>query len=376
MSGAKGFPDPAASRRPSKVLLLRGAQRRIWSLQGLGEDFWACVRLRACVRPIDAAEAAGQDGFRRREIQTIQRPRSAVASRGLSPVADRTIPSIFLSVASSAKASPNVVSNPPISSGGCDSSAASLRVNLATYHQFPGDPRHFVGERDRRELGGLALQERQHPAGWVLRSAPAGLPDHGGRAHDQAAAQHRIAGAGDAPGPRFAGGRMVARRQPKPGGEVASRLEQMRFGAFITRSEAISRPTPGIAVKRRATSFLACQSRRRRLSARSARTGPHALPRALRKLARQRRDVGSRQTLKEGLDRRRPLGGDEAKLGPMTADRIYELRALAHQPIALARKHQGCLLIGRFGGTKRTCGRLAASHSAAASAASFLPRAT
>ena len=66
------------------------------------------------------------------------------------------------------------------------------------------------------------------------------------------------------------------------------------------------------------------------------------------KLARQRRDVGSRQTLKEGLHRRRPLGGDEAELGPMTADRIYQLRALAHQPIALARKHQGCLLIGRF----------------------------
>jgi hypothetical protein len=54
------------------------------------------------------------------------------------------------------------------------------------------------------------------------------------------------------------------------------------------------------------------------------------------KRARQRRDVGPRQTLEEGPDPRRPLGGDEAKLGPMATDRIHELRALAHQPLALA----------------------------------------
>ena len=55
MSGAKGFPDPAASRRPSKVLLLRGAQRtkHVWTaprLQGLGEDF-SGVRSLACMCP-------------------------------------------------------------------------------------------------------------------------------------------------------------------------------------------------------------------------------------------------------------------------------------------------------------------------------------
>ena len=160
--------DPRSSLRAKRSMCGRPLACKVW-----GRIFRACVRLRACVRPVDAAEAAGQDGFRGREIQTIQRPRSAVASRGLSPVADRTIPSIFLSLARSAKASPNVVSSPPISSGGCDSSAASLRVALATHHQFPGDPRHFIGQRHRRELGGLALQERQHPAGWVLRSAPA-----------------------------------------------------------------------------------------------------------------------------------------------------------------------------------------------------------
>jgi hypothetical protein len=32
----------------------------------------------------------------------------------------------------------------------------------------------------------------------------------------------------------------------------------------------------------------------------------------------------------------------------MTADRVHELGALANQPLALARQHQSCLLIGRF----------------------------
>ena len=286
---------PPSSLRAKRSMCGRPLACKVW-----GIIFRARVRLRACVRPLDAAEAAGQDGFRRREIQTIQRPRSAVASRGLSPVADRTIPSIFLSVASSAKASPYVVSNPPISSGGCDSSAASLRVTLATYHQFPGDPRHFVGERDRRELGGLALQERQHPARSVLRSAPAGLPDHSSRAHDQAAAQHQIASAGDTPGPRFAGGRIVARRQPKPGSEVASRLEQMRIGAFITRSEAISRPTPGSPSSAARPHFCVPVAQ-----APVERRDPRAQVRMLfhepcEKLARQRRDVGSRRRSRRG----------------------------------------------------------------------------
>jgi hypothetical protein len=31
----------------------------------------------------------------------------------------------------------------------------SAGVALAAHHQLPGDPRHPVGERDRRELGGL-----------------------------------------------------------------------------------------------------------------------------------------------------------------------------------------------------------------------------
>ena len=125
----------------------------------------------------------------------------------------------------------------PISSGGCDSPAGAC-VALAARHQLPGDPRHLVGERDRRELGRLTLQQRREPAGRVVRGAPARLPDHRGRADDEQDAQHRIAGPGDPPRPRLAGGRMLARR--------------CGSGVFITGSEAISRPTPGIAVKRRA----------------------------------------------------------------------------------------------------------------------------
>ena len=69
----------------------------------------------------------------------------------------------------------------PISSGGCDSPAGTC-VALAARHQLPGDPRHLVGERHRRELGRLTLQQRREPAGRVVRGAPARLPDHRGRA--------------------------------------------------------------------------------------------------------------------------------------------------------------------------------------------------
>jgi hypothetical protein len=69
----------------------------------------------------------------------------------------------------------------PISSGGCDSPAGAC-VALAARHQLPGDPRHLVGERHRRELGRLTLQQRREPAGRVVRGAPARLPDHRGRA--------------------------------------------------------------------------------------------------------------------------------------------------------------------------------------------------
>ena len=152
-----------------------------------GKIFRVCVRLRACVRPVGAARAAGQDGLRgRRSKQSSDLDRPLLRAVYLLLRIERSRPSLSVSC-KVGPASSNNVPSAPISSGGrWRRSHGGACVALAARHQLPGDPRHFVGERHRRELGGLALQQRQHPAGWVLRGAPAGLPDHGGRAHDQA----------------------------------------------------------------------------------------------------------------------------------------------------------------------------------------------
>ena len=188
--------------------------------------------------------------FPRREIQTIQRPRLAVASRGLSPVADRTIPSISPSLARSARPSLNVASNPPISSGDSVGRVAA-RVALAAHHQLPGDPRHLVGERHRRELGGLAFKQRLHPAGRVFRRAPADLPDHRSRPDDEQAA--RIGSPARVMRPGRALPAVEWSRGVSPSQAAKSRpvLKRCGSGVFITRSEAVSGPTPGIAARRR-----------------------------------------------------------------------------------------------------------------------------
>jgi hypothetical protein len=95
----------------------------------------------------------------------------------------------------------------PISSGGCDRPAGAC-VALAARHQLPGDPRHLVGERDRRELGRLTLQQRHEPAGRVVRGAPARLPDHRGRALPAVECSRGDAGpASSSPGARRSAGR-------------------------------------------------------------------------------------------------------------------------------------------------------------------------
>ena len=77
---------------------------------------------------------------------------------------------------------------------------------------------------------------------------------------------------------------------------------------------------------------------------------PALLPLLLGKLGKQRarhgRDVGRRQALEKPSDPRRPLGGDEAELRPVAADRVHELGALARPAArALARIFHPELLI-------------------------------
>ena len=208
--------------------------------------------------------------------------------------------------------------------GGCDSSAASLR----SARHSPSVSRRsapFFGQRHRRELGGLALQERQHPAGWVLRSAPAGLPDH---AVAPTTRQLRSIGS---PARAMRPGRALpavefAPRQPEPGVEVASPLEQSGVAAFITRSEAISR-------RRRGSPSSVARPHFWRASRAGAGRAPRSAPQArmlFREPAKLRANVGMSAPARRS--RRGSIAaylcGDEAKLGPMTADRIHELRAL------------------------------------------------
>ncbi len=93
-------------------------------------------------------------------------------------------------------------------------------------------------------------------------------------------------------------------------------------------------------------------------------------------LAGQGGNVGRSEALEKRFHRRKTLGCNQAELAGMAADRIGELGLLTHKPLALSHQHQRCLLVVDLTGTKRMVGRLAASHNAAASAASFLPRAT
>src|SRR6266581_6310964 len=69
-------------------------------------------------------------------------------------------------------------------------------IVTAADHQLPGYACCLVGERDRRELGRFALEQRDQPGRWVSASL-ANLLDQSGGANHQGAAQALIAGTRD-----------------------------------------------------------------------------------------------------------------------------------------------------------------------------------
>ena len=148
-----------------------------------GRIFLGCVRLRACVRPVCAAKAAGQDGFRGREIQTIPATSKAVASCGLSPVADRTIPSISPSLARSARRARTSFPEPAdLCPGGHDGHVAA-GVALAARHQLPGDPRAILlASATAASLAGLrSMSASSQPDAGFFAAPRRHPPDHRGR---------------------------------------------------------------------------------------------------------------------------------------------------------------------------------------------------
>src|SRR5271166_5161858 len=69
-----------------------------------------------------------------------------------------------------------------------------------------------------------------------------------------------------------------------------------------------------------------------------------------------------------------PLGGGQAELARIATDRVAQLRALRISRSRTPTSIKAACCSAVFTGTKRIVGRLIASQSASASAASFLPR--
>src|SRR5215472_18758690 len=94
-------------------------------------------------------------------------------------------------------------------------------VEFAADHHRPGDARHLVGQRHRRDFLWLACQQSAQPRrGAALLD---GLLDERGGAQDQQLAQTLVTGAADFAEPLPAGGRVLARCDPDPRGKVPAR---------------------------------------------------------------------------------------------------------------------------------------------------------
>ena len=285
--------------------------------------------------------------FPRREIQTIQRPRLAVASRGLSPVADRTIPSISPSLARSARPSLNVASNPPISSGDSVGRVAA-RVALAAHLNFQAIRAILLASATAASLAGLRSSSAcTQPDGFF--AAPRRICQITAVADDEQAAQHRIARPRDAPRPRLAGGRMVARRSPSQAAKSRPVLKRCGSGVFITRSEAVSGPTPGIAARRRDVSLALCQSRSRRSS---AAIRPQSAACSWASSAKSSpANAGMSAPARRSSSRPIPAGPLAAMRPNSAAWPRIALTSCArwrYPPLTLASQHQSRLLIRRF----------------------------
>ena len=345
-------------------------------LQGLAGDFSGCVRLRACVRPVGAARAAGQDGFRGgRSKQSSDLDRPLLRAVYVPLRIERSRPSLRLLQGREAELErcfepADLVRRQRWPRRGARSARRSPSASRRSA------PSCWRARPPRAWRACVASSACTQPDGFLRR--PADLPDHRSRPDDEQAAQHRIAGARDAPRPRLAGGRMVARRQPEPGGEVAPRFEEMA-------GPASSSPGARRSVGRRRGSL---PSAARRLVG----VTPVAQPPIERRDPPQSAACSSASSAKSSrANAGTPAPARRSRSGPIPAGPLAATRpnSAAWPRIALtscvrwrtrrsrwpASIRAACSSVD-FAGTKRMCGRLAASHSAAASAASFLPRAT
>ena len=127
-------------------------------------------------------------------------------------------------------------------------------VSLAAHHHGPHDAGHLVGQRDRRQLLGLARQQFQQPRRGAARL---GLLDDRCRAQDEQPPQALIALSADLAGPVFACRGVLARRYAGPRGEVPARAKgfgvgypRFREGRLLSAKLTLPiGPMPGIVAR-------------------------------------------------------------------------------------------------------------------------------
>src|SRR5579862_5770046 len=122
--------------------------------------------------------------------------------------------------------------------------AAGSVVMFAADHQLPGNASGFVGQRHRRELGRLALDQFHQP-GRGMASPTLNLLDYGGGTGNQDAAQVLVAGACNDAEPRLAGGRVILGGKSEPGREVAARAESLRISDLHGEQRSPNRANGG-----------------------------------------------------------------------------------------------------------------------------------
>ena len=101
-----------------------------------------------------------------------------------------------------------------------------LAIDLLPRHHRPGDPRGFVGQRDRDHQTRPLGQEPLQP-GVALGQLRA--TQHRLGADDQQPAQIAVALPADPPEPLPAAGRVLARHEAEPGGELAPAAKRRRI---------------------------------------------------------------------------------------------------------------------------------------------------
>ena len=132
-------------------------------------------------------------------------------------------------------------------------------VEFAAHQHGPDGAGHLVGQRDRRQLFRLARQQLQKPGRIVTAclvgfAAPLDLLDDGGGAEHQQPAQAFVALPADLAEPLPPRRRVLAWRDPEPGGKMPTGTEDRGIGnprfregrllrAMLT---AVTGPTPGI----------------------------------------------------------------------------------------------------------------------------------